>query len=143
MTRASLSNERARGLIPVRAHTERFMKAIYLLLCVIGTILPLSQFVPWLMDNGLNSALLINEISASRISSFAWLDVIVSAVVVLLFVLVEGRRLGVRNLWAPFVAMFTVGVSLALPLFLLLRQIRLEQRSNNAFNSDAGNAGAG
>lgn len=113
------------------------MKAIYLLLCVIGTILPLSQFVPWLMDNGLNLALLINEISASRISSFAWLDVIVSAVVVLLFVLVEGRRLGVRNLWAPFVAMFTVGVSLALPLFLLLRQIRLEQRSNNAFNSDA------
>jgi len=119
------------------------MKAIYLLLCVLGTILPLSQFVPWLMDNGFNLALLITEIFATRISSCAWLDVIVSGVVVLLFVLIEGRRLGVRNLREPFVAMFTVGVSLALPLFSLLRQVRLEQRSNEVFRSNAGNAGAG
>lgn len=119
------------------------MKLIYLLLCIIGTILPWSQLGPWVMDNGLNLASLVNEVFSSRISAFAWFDVIVSAVVVLLFVVVEGRRLGVRHLWAPFVAMFTVGVSLALPLFLLLREIRLEERSNNAFNADTGKAGAG
>jgi len=119
------------------------MKLTYLLLCIAGTLLPWSQFGPWLMDNGLNPALLVNEAFSTQISAFAWFDVIVSAAVVLVFVVVEGRRLGVRHLWAPFVAMFTVGVSLALPLFLYLRQIRIEERPNNAFNSDAGKAGAG
>lgn len=119
------------------------MKLVYLLLCIIGTILPWSQFGPWLADHGFNPALLLSEIFSSRISAFAWLDVLVSAIVVLLFVVVEGRRLGVRHLWAPFVAMFTVGVSLALPLFLLLRQIRLEERPDNAFDSDADTVGAG
>lgn len=118
------------------------MKPIYLLLCIAGTILPWSRFGPWVVDNGLNLSLLANEAFSSRISAFAWFDVIVSAVVVLLFVVVEGRRLGVRHLWAPFMAMLTVGVSLALPLFLLLRQIRLEELSDNAFHADAGKAGA-
>lgn len=68
-----------------------------------------------------------DEAFSSRIYAFTWFDVIISAVVVLLFVVVEGRRLGVRHLWAPFIAMFRVGVSLALPLFLFLRQFRLEE----------------
>lgn len=119
------------------------MKLLYLILCVVGIILPWSQFGPWLMNNGLDVRLLFNEAFSSQISAFAWFDVLVSAAVVLLFVVVEGRRIGVRHLWAPFLAMCTVGVSLALPLFLLLRQIRMEERSNNAFNSDTGKAGAG
>ena len=45
------------------------------------------------------------------------------------FFAVEGRRLGMRYLWAPVVASLTVGVSLGLPLFLYLRQSRLEQAS--------------
>lgn len=65
---------------------------------------------------------------------------IVSAVVVLLFVVVEGRRLGVRRLWAPFVAMFTVGVSLALPLFLLLRQLRIGERASDELNGNPSKA---
>lgn len=118
------------------------MKFIYLLLCIAGTVFPWSQFGPWLIDNGLNPGLLVDEAFSTQISAFAWFDVIVSAVVVLVFVVVEGRRLGVRHLWAPFVAMLTVGVSLALPLFLFLRQLRMEERPNNLFNSDAGKAGA-
>jgi len=105
------------------------MKIVYLALCIIGTILPWSQFAPWLLENNLNLVLLFQEAFSERIAAFAWLDVIVSAVVVMLFVVVEGRRIGVRHLWAPFVAMMVVGVSLALPLFLLLRQIRMEEIS--------------
>lgn len=99
------------------------MKWVYLSLCVLGTALPLSQFGPWLMENGLAVPLLLSEAFGSRIAAFAWLDVIVSAVVVLVFVVVEGRREGIPHLWVPFVAMFTVGVSLALPLFLLQREV--------------------
>ena len=53
---------------------------------------------------------------------------LVSALVLLVFIAVEGRRLGVRHLWAPVVAVFAVGVSLGLPLFLYLRQLRLDKQ---------------
>lgn len=102
------------------------MKYLYFLLCVLGTLLPWSQFGPWLGSNGLNFPLLVEEAFSGRIAAFAWLDVLVSGIVVLVFVVVEGRRVGVRHLWAPFVAMFVVGVSLSLPLFLLQRQLRLD-----------------
>ena len=119
------------------------MVRVYLMLCVLGTVIPWSQFGPWLYENGLSVPLLIQEAFATRIAAFAWLDVIVSAVVVLLFVVVEGRRIRVPHLWAPFVAMFFVGVSLALPLFLLLREVRLQQSPNNSLNPDAGKPSAG
>ena len=43
------------------------------------------------------------------------------------FVAIEGGRLKVRPLWAPVAATLAVGVSLGLPLFLLLREVRLAQ----------------
>lgn len=39
--------------------------------------------------------------------------------------IVEGRRAGVRHLWAPIAANLAVGVSLGLPLFLYMREARL------------------
>ena len=61
-----------------------------------------------------------------RISAFFALDVIVSAVVLWTFVFVEGPRRGVKRLWMPIAASLIVGVSLALPLFLYLRETRAE-----------------
>jgi hypothetical protein len=101
------------------------MKWFYVAMCILGTALPMSQFIPWIADNGLNVSRLVQEAFATRITAFAWLDVIVSAVVVLVFTVTEGRRVRAPYLWAPFLAMFTVGVSLALPLFLLLREFGL------------------
>jgi len=103
------------------------MKIIYVVLCVLGTILPLTQFVPWLLSNGFAVQLLIQEASGSQIAAFAWLDVLVSAIVVLTFVFYEGRRLGMKYLWLPVVGLITIGVSLSLPLFLLLREKHLSK----------------
>jgi len=103
------------------------MKIIYVVLCVFGTILPLTQFVPWLLSNGFAVQLLIQEASGSQIAAFAWLDVLVSAIVVLTLVFYEGRRLGMKYLWLPVVGLITIGVSLSLPLFLLLREKHLSK----------------
>jgi uncharacterized membrane protein len=102
------------------------MKNIYLALAVIGTVLPYSQFIPFLRENGLDARLFVEQLFATRIGSFFGMDVIVSSVVLWVFVRAEGRRLGMRHLWAPLVAILTVGVSLGLPLFLYLRQRRLQ-----------------
>lgn len=101
-------------------------RQVYLSLCVLGVVLPYSQFLPFLQEHGLDLRLIGEQLFANRISSFFGLDVIVSSVVVWVFVRVEGRRSGTRRLWLPLVALLTVGVSLALPLFLYLREAHQE-----------------
>ena len=94
----------------------------YLGLCLVGTVLPLSQLLPFLRDHGFDLRFLVGQLFANPVSSFFGLDVIVTSVVLWVFVAVEGRRAGIRHLWAPLAASLLVGVSLALPLFLYLRE---------------------
>ena len=98
------------------------MRTVYGVLGAFGLVLPYSQLVPWLTENGLAVRLLVQEVAASRSGAFAWLDVLISAVALIVFILVEGRRLNMRYLWLPVVATFTVGVALGLPLFLWQRE---------------------
>jgi hypothetical protein len=46
-------------------------------------------------------------------------------------VLLDGRRLGMSGLWAPIVGNLVVGVSLGLPLFLLMREVQLEATTSS------------
>jgi predicted exporter len=101
-------------------------KYVYLALCIAGTLLPYSQFVPFLREHGLDMRLFVEQLFATRISAFFALDVVVSSVVLWTFVFVEGPRRGVKRLWMPIAASLLVGVSLALPLFLYLREARAE-----------------
>jgi hypothetical protein len=102
---------------------------VYAALCVLGTLLPYSQLVPFLLEHGLDLRLLLQQLVASRISTFFALDVVVSALVLFVLVAVEGRRAGVARPWIPVAACLTVGVSLGLPLFLYMREARLEATS--------------
>jgi hypothetical protein len=102
-------------------------KNIYLFLCVLGAAVPYSQFIPWVMENGLQLGLLVRQLFANRISAFFGLDVLVSSVILLVFMRVEGSMLRVRFRWMPIVGLCAVGVSLALPLFLYLRERALEE----------------
>lgn len=102
------------------------LKGLYLALCVIGTIFPLAQVVPFLRDNGLDARLFLAQLFGTPVGGFFGLDVVVSSVVPWIFVLSEGRRLRMRGLWAPLAGNVLVGVSLGLPLFLYLRARHLE-----------------
>lgn len=71
----------------------------------------------------------MQELFSTRIGAFFGLDVIVSALVVALFVIVEGRHLKIRLWWLAIVSTFLVGVSFGLPFFLYLRQCALDSRT--------------
>jgi len=101
-------------------------KNIYLALSCVGAILPYWEFTPWVARHGLDMRLFFSELLANRISTFFGLDVIVSAVVLLIFMRVESRRADVPGRWIPILATLAVGVSLGLPLFLYMRELRLE-----------------
>jgi hypothetical protein len=53
------------------------MKRTYLALAVAGTLLPYSQFVPFVREHGLDVQLFFAQLFANRISAFFALDVIV------------------------------------------------------------------
>jgi len=102
-------------------------KTIYLALCFVGVLLPYWQFVPWFMQHGLNLSLFVRELFANRIGAFFGMDVVVSAVVLIVFMRIESARLTIRRRWLPVLAVLLVGVSLALPMFLYMREAKLEQ----------------
>jgi len=101
-------------------------KDVYLGLCVLGVVLPYWQFLPWAAQNGLNLPFFAQQLFANRIGAFFGMDVLVSAVALLFFVRFESSRFRIPGRWLPLLA---VGVSLALPLFLYLRERALEQSS--------------
>ena len=102
-------------------------KIFYGILCSLGFVLLYWQFISWLLDNGLDVIALFEEAAQSRISTFAWLDVTISALVLIGFIWFEGSRLKMSKLWLPTLGTLGVGVSFGLPLFLLLREIYLEK----------------
>jgi Protein of unknown function DUF2834 len=110
------------------------MKAgrVYLILCVLGLVIPYSQFVPWLLEHCLDFGLFFRELFANRISAFFAVDVIVSAIVLIWFIQSEGKRLRVRLLWLPTIGTLVVGVSFGFPLFLFLRQVTLDRTTARA-----------
>lgn len=98
------------------------MRWLYLSLAVVGTLLPYSQFVPWLAEHGLNVRLLFTQLFLGHVSAFFGLDAIVSALVLFVFIFHEGTRRKMRMLWLPVAATCLVGVSCGFPLFLYLRE---------------------
>jgi hypothetical protein len=108
------------------------IQSIYVVLCVVGAALPYSQFLLFLKQHGPDLPLFLQQLFASPISSFFGLDVLISGVVLLAFIAVEGTRLRMRHLWIYSIATLLVGVSFGLPLFLLMRERHLSLATNSA-----------
>lgn len=102
------------------------MKYIYLILAILGAVIPLSEFVSFINENGLDFSILLNQAFDNHISAFAWLDVIITVIVIVVMTIDFGRKSEVRHLWIPILASFTVGASLGLPLLMFMREQQLK-----------------
>lgn len=102
--------------------TTRTLEIVYLGLAILGALLPLAAFLPWLATHGFDANLFIQELFANRVAAFFGWDVIISAVVVL--VTVAARRDGLSNgqRWGVVAGTLLIGVSVGLPLLLAFRE---------------------
>jgi hypothetical protein len=114
------------------------LKTLYLVLCFIGAVLPYWQFVPWVSQNGLSMPLFFHQLFANRISSFFGMDVLVSAAVLIVFMRSESSRVHTAGRWLPILALLLVGVSLAFPMFLYMRERSIEMTEPAKFESVGG-----
>ena len=101
------------------------MKRLYLILALIGFVVPYYFFAGFLAANGLNLTLLIQQLFGTPVSTFCAVDLLITAVVFWVFLYQEARHLQMRRWWVYITATLLVGPSFALPLFLTFRETRL------------------
>jgi hypothetical protein len=103
------------------------LRHVYLALCILGAAIPTSFLLPWIGAHGLSPQRFVADLFANGVSAFFAMDVVLSAIVLAAFVLVEGARIGLPRRWVAIAATCLVGVSLGLPLFLYQRQVHLDR----------------
>lgn len=101
-------------------------KSIYLILSVVGLVVPYYFLFRFLGANGFDLPLLIGQLFANDISIFFSVDLVISIFVFWIWMMAEADRLQMKNWWLYFLASLTVGLSFALPLFLYSRERKLE-----------------
>jgi hypothetical protein len=104
------------------------MRKVYLLAAVAGLAIPYFSFGRFLLAYGLDLARLVDDLFANDISTFFAVDLIITALVVLVWSYREARRVGMRHWWSFVVATLLVGPSFSFPLFLYYREARLQSQ---------------
>ncbi len=99
-------------------------KNIYLLFAIVGTLLPVMQFMGVIGAYGLDLPKAVELATANGMSTGGWLDLFISSFAFWLFMFTEGTRLRMKNLWVYVLLNLFIGLSLALPLFLYFREDR-------------------
>src|SRR5262245_17578145 len=103
-------------------------KHIYLLFAVVGFAGPYYFFISFLLVHGLDAKLFLTQLFASPVSTFFAVDLVLSCVVFVQYLGQEVQRYSIKHQWVYLVALFTVGLSFALPLFLYARESYLESQ---------------
>ena len=94
---------------------------IYLILAILGILLPYGLFLPWLLEHGFNVQLFFSEMFANDIAGTTALDFLVVTIVVNVFIVFESKKIGMKNIYISVLAsLFAIGFGLA--LFLWLRE---------------------
>ena len=98
------------------------MQKIYAGLCLAGFVIPYFFLVQFLRLYGLNLAELARQMFGAPIAAFFVADVIISSLAFWAWMYQDTRRRPVRLWWLCIAANLIVGLSLALPLYLYLRE---------------------
>jgi uncharacterized membrane protein len=104
------------------------MRHIYLIIAVLGAVLPLSQFIPASLAGQFSIGGLIDDITANRNVAGLSLDLGVAALAGIVFMVAETVRMRIRLAWIAIVGTIIIGFSFGLPFFLFLRELRLAKK---------------
>lgn len=104
------------------------LRQFYLLMAFIGVMIPLNSLWSFLASYGANPIAFADQMFASPVAAFFSWDVLLSSVVLIVFIVVEGRRRRMQYLWMYILFDLLMGISLALPAFLYGRQLKMDRQ---------------
>ncbi|MEM9706199.1 MAG: DUF2834 domain-containing protein [Pseudomonadota bacterium] len=100
---------------------RRYAPFVFLVFTVVGALVPLLVFAPWIFERGPDLDRFIRDVTENRAAAFVFSDYIISAVVLTFASLVYLQRI---QALIVFIATISVGVSFGLPLFFLFQILR-------------------
>ena len=95
---------------------------VYLFLCVLGVILPTWQYTLFFMENGPDIGLFLIQPFSTRVGTGLVFDLLISCAAFFVYAISTGRTQKIKYYWTAIAAVFIVGLSLGLPLFLYLAE---------------------
>jgi hypothetical protein len=110
-------------------------KHLYFIFAVIGFVGPYYFLISFLTAHGVDGKAFGQQLFGTKISTFFAVDLLVSSVVFLRYLRQEATRYSIGYVWLYVVALLTVGLSFALPLFLYVRESHLEAKAGAAGGS--------
>lgn len=97
------------------------MRHVYLILAIIGAIVPMYYFVSWFEEHGYDLGAMVEAWNVNDATTALTYDLTIAAVALLVWVVAETVRNG---RWLNLIAIpatFCIGVSCGFPLYLWLR----------------------
>tara|TARA_Y100000766_G_scaffold56591_1_gene46089 strand:+ start:125 stop:475 length:351 start_codon:yes stop_codon:yes gene_type:complete len=107
----------------------KWLKWVYLLLAILGAIFPTLANIEFAKTYGpafdiqLFIELANNNPAAQSLSR----DLFIGATAVFVWIISESKRLEMKNLWIVILTTFTIAFAFSAPLFLFLRELRIEE----------------
>lgn len=98
-----------------------WLRMTYLVLALIGAVVPMWSLLPWLLDNDLSVRELLAAWQVNGAVTGVFYDLVISAIALTVWILAE---VAVRRNWSALWAIpatFLIGVSCGLPIYLFLR----------------------
>ena len=103
------------------------MKNLYLILAVIGGVVPYFFFLRWFGDNGVDLGNFISALFANDAAAGFTADILIASVVFWIWAYGVAQARNIKNWWVVIILNLLVGLSCALPFFLYLRQRNIEE----------------
>ena len=107
-------------------------RVLYLLLAIIGLVMTWYYNLQFIADSGgsfdIASFVAAGSTNAAA-QSLSW-DLAIACIAGLTWIFFESRRLGLRFFWIYIILAFSIAYAFAFPLFLFIRQGKLESMQN-------------
>jgi hypothetical protein len=98
------------------------LRTFYLVSAILGTVIPWAFFASFFSTEGINVPLFISSLFVNGPAGGFSADVLISIVVFWVWSYTDAQKNQIRRWWLVLPASFSVGLSLALPLYLYLRE---------------------
>ena len=110
-----------------------WLKWVYFLLAILGDILPTLANIEFVKSYGpaFDIQLFIELANNNPASQSLSRDLLIGSSAVFVWIISESNRLKMKNLWVVILTTFTIAFAFSAPLFLYLRELRIEEMNRN------------
>ena len=111
----------------------KWLKWAYLLLAILGAILPTIANVEFAKTYGpsFDIQLFIELANNNPASQSLSRDLFIGSTAVFIWIISESKRLKMKYLWVVILTTFTIAFAFSAPLFLYLRELRIEEMNRD------------